>query len=112
MSETSPGATETVVSTESSAFTSGLLALAVPATSWRWLAFFEGEMSLAAMGSDSVLAESDVWDAVPALLFLLLLDWNLSLRPIPKQSMLWLSLRLQNSAISGGEVNLLVRYGI
>lgn len=43
-------------------------------------------MSVAAV--DSVLAESDVWDAELALLFLLMLDLIFSLRPIPKQFML------------------------
>jgi len=79
------------VSTEFSAFNSGLAALAVPATSGRRLAFFKGEVSLTAMDSDSALPESDVWDAVLALLFLLLLDWIFSLRPIPKQGILRLS---------------------
>lgn len=38
---------------------------------------------------DSVLAESDVWDAELALLILLMLDLIFSLRPIPKQDILW-----------------------
>lgn len=131
-SETSPGATETAVSTESCVFNPGLSTLAAPATdsagltessasnsvlsalaesateaavsssasspelvtlaesatSWRRLAFLEGVMSVALV--DSVLAESDVWDAELALLILLIFDLIFSLRPIPKQDIIWL----------------------
>lgn len=65
-------------------------------------------MSVAAV--DSVAAESEVWDAELALLFLRKLDWIFSLRPIPKQDMVRLfAFQLQNSASSGKGV--LVGYG-